>query len=61
MILGSKLFINDSDLPSNDLNFFTCVLLKDGFSKQQYDDVRRTIRLKKSFADLFVKKVFEEM
>ena len=61
MILGSKLFINDFDLPSNDLNFFTCVLLNDGFSKPQYDDVRRTIRLKTFFADLFVKNVFEEM
>ena len=31
MILGLKLFIIDFDLLSNDLSFFTCVLLNDGF------------------------------
>ena len=38
MILGSKLLINEFDLPSNDLNFFTSVLLNDGFNKLWYDE-----------------------
>ena len=54
MILGSKAFINDFVLLSNDVNFFMCVLLDDAFSKLKYDNKGRTIRLKTSFADLFV-------
>ena len=36
-MLGSKSFMNDFVLFSNDLTFFTYMLLKDGFSKLQYD------------------------
>ena len=46
MILGSKLFINDLDLLSNDLSLFTCVLLDDGFNKRHCDNEGRTITLK---------------
>ena len=56
MMLGSKLFIKDFDSLSNDLSFFTCVLLNDGFSKLQYDNAGRTVKLKTSYADLFVKR-----
>ena len=56
MILGSKLLINDFDLLCNDQSFFICVLLNNGFSNLQYNSVGRAIRLKTSFADLFVKR-----
>ena len=53
-ILGSKSFISDFVLLSNDVTFFTYILLKNSFRKLQLDDIGRTIRVKPFFSDLFV-------
>ena len=53
-ILGSKSFMSDFVLLSNDITFFTYILLKNSFRKLQLDDIGRTIRVKSFFSDLFV-------